>query len=96
MRNVEISKLLGERWQQMSPEEKAPFEEAARADYERYRSEIRQWKEITAPECMPVKDPGGAEAIFAFLRAHDDIKVLTGSAREAHQRTDHDRNELTG
>lgn len=95
LRNIEISRLLGERWQQMSAEEKAPFEEAAKADYERYRSEIRQWKEATVPECVPLKEFGGADAISALLEAHEDPKPFAGSSDDAHQRTDHYRNELT-
>ena len=70
LRNIEVSKLLVERWQQMAADEKAPFEKAAKADYEHYRSEIRQWKETTVSECMPSKESGAADAISALLEAH--------------------------
>ena len=45
LKNVEVSKLLGQMWAKIGPEEKAPFETAAREDYERYREELGKWKE---------------------------------------------------
>ena len=40
----DISKVLGERWREMKPAEKAPFNEEARRDRERYDYELDLWK----------------------------------------------------
>lgn len=39
----DISKLLGERWKALSSDEKAPYEEMARADKERYKAQMKDY-----------------------------------------------------
>ncbi|XP_027075322.2 FACT complex subunit SSRP1-like [Coffea arabica] len=41
---TEVGKVLGERWNKMSAEEKAPYEAKARADKKRYNDEISGYK----------------------------------------------------
>mmetsp|Transcript_38797 Transcript_38797/g.51117 ORF Transcript_38797/g.51117 Transcript_38797/m.51117 type:complete len:533 (+) Transcript_38797:150-1748(+) len=41
---VEISKILGEQWQSLTPEQKRPFEEKARADKMRWQRETEEHK----------------------------------------------------
>lgn len=51
---TEVGKVLGERWNKMSAEEKAPYEAKARADKKRYGEEISGYK-----KSQPVSvDPG--------------------------------------
>lgn len=54
---MEISKILGQRWQQLSVMEKASYEQAAREDYERYRNELELWRKRTfsSARCVYVK-----------------------------------------
>ncbi|KAL0450590.1 UNVERIFIED_CONTAM: FACT complex subunit SSRP1 [Sesamum latifolium] len=41
---TEVGKVLGERWNKMTAEEKAPYEAKARADKKRYTEEISGYK----------------------------------------------------
>jgi len=40
---TEIASALGEKWRNLTPEEKIPFEELAAKDKERYQQEMEEW-----------------------------------------------------
>ncbi|KAG4305832.1 hypothetical protein PORY_000742 [Pneumocystis oryctolagi] len=40
----QIGKLLGERWKNMSPKDKQPYENRAKKDKERFETEKSQWR----------------------------------------------------
>ena len=45
----ELSKMLGPEWQQTSPESREKYEELAKADRERYETEVEQFNAKTDP-----------------------------------------------
>lgn len=40
----EVSKIMGERWKEMSAEDKEPYEEMAKDDKDRYNTEMAEYK----------------------------------------------------
>ncbi|KAL1538664.1 FACT complex subunit ssrp1 [Salvia divinorum] len=55
---TEVGKVLGERWNKMTAEEKAPYEAKARADKKRYGDEISGYKN---PQPMAIDSPEGSD-----------------------------------
>ncbi|KAG6396023.1 hypothetical protein SASPL_142161 [Salvia splendens] len=55
---TEVGKVLGERWNKMTAEEKAPYEAKARADKKRYGDEISGYKN---PQPMAIDSPDGSD-----------------------------------
>ncbi|XP_010528322.1 PREDICTED: FACT complex subunit SSRP1 [Tarenaya hassleriana] len=51
----EVGKVLGDKWRQMSAEEREPYEAKARADKKRYKDEISGYKN---PQPMNIDDSG--------------------------------------
>jgi hypothetical protein len=47
---TDVAKKLAEQWKAASADEKAPFEEAARVDKERYQTEMEAYKKKKADE----------------------------------------------
>jgi HMG (high mobility group) box len=45
MKNTEVSRVLGEIWRKMTPEEKAPHLEVEMKARERYKAALAQWKD---------------------------------------------------
>lgn len=43
---VEIAKQAGARWKSMSPSDKAPYEDAAAKESEKYRRDLAEWKAL--------------------------------------------------
>ncbi|CAI9109632.1 OLC1v1009491C1 [Oldenlandia corymbosa var. corymbosa] len=57
---TEVGKVLGEKWNKMSAEEKAPYEAKARADKKRYTDEISGYKNPQVSNVVPVNDSDSA------------------------------------
>lgn len=55
-RNIEISKMLGEKWKELTDDDKKPWVQKADEDAERYNEEKLKWDSYTAEERKTISD----------------------------------------
>lgn len=56
----EVGKILGERWKNLTAEEKEPFEAMSRADFKRYKEEMARYK--SGGSAMNIDSGGGSDS----------------------------------
>uniref|UniRef100_A0A7S2CA52 HMG box domain-containing protein n=1 Tax=Florenciella parvula TaxID=236787 RepID=A0A7S2CA52_9STRA len=59
---TELSKVIGAKWKELTPEEKSKFEEKAKADKERYAEEVAAYKGKKAAEEDPMEEDDSSDA----------------------------------
>merc|ERR1711918_205308 len=55
-RNIEISKMLGEKWKELTDDDKKPWVQKADEDAERYNEEKLKWDSYPAEERKTISD----------------------------------------
>merc|ERR1712146_351861 len=82
-RNIEISKMLGEKWKALSDEDKKPWVQKADEDAERYNEEKLKWDSYTAEERKTISDKV-LEEEREKQRLKEEQKAKEKAAQEAN------------
>lgn len=61
---TDVSRQIGQRWKELSPEEREPYEESARRDRERYGREMKIYKENQQSTTLPLDESNLMKPVY--------------------------------
>lgn len=75
----EMAQIIGSRWQSLTPEERAPFDQIAKADKERYHKEMKEYKKAKRTKSMAQTEESANPRGQDTEEAPSNVSVSSGT-----------------